>query len=52
MQFFGAIKGYVPRWEVDKAHRAAERKRREAIMRCPLCNDAGYLTFEDADGRS
>jgi hypothetical protein len=51
MQVFGAIKAYIPRWEVDAAHRAAERKRREAIMRCALCNDVGYLTFEETDGR-
>jgi hypothetical protein len=51
MQVFGAIKGYIPRWEIDATHRAAERRRREAITCCPLCNDVGYLTFEDANGR-
>jgi hypothetical protein len=51
MQVFGAIKGFIPRWEVDAAHRAVERKRREAIRQCALCNDSGYLTFEEADGR-
>jgi hypothetical protein len=51
MQVFGAIKGYIPRWEIDATHRAAERKRREAITQCQLCDNVGYLTFEDADGR-
>jgi hypothetical protein len=51
MQFITAIKGYVPRWEMDAAHRATERKRREAIMRCPLCDDVGYVIFEDAEAR-
>lgn len=51
MQVFGAIKGYIPRWQVDAEHRAAERKRREAITQCPLCDSVGFLTFEDATGR-
>jgi hypothetical protein len=51
MQVFGAIKAYIPPWEVDAAHRAAERKRRDAITRCTLCNSVGYLTFEETDGR-
>jgi hypothetical protein len=50
MQVFGAIKGFVARWEIDKAHHAALRERRGEIARCALCNDAGYLSFEDADG--
>ena len=51
MQVFGAIKGCIPRWEVDAEHRATERKRRLAITQCPLCNNVGFITFEDADGR-
>ena len=51
MQFLTAIKGYIPRWQVDSTHRAAERRRREEVTRCPLCDSAGYLTFEAADGR-
>ena len=51
MQFLMAIKGYVPRWEIDKEHRGLVRQRRQAIAGCPFCNDIGYLTFEDDDGK-
>jgi hypothetical protein len=51
MQLVMAVKGYIPRWEVDKEHRSQERKRRQAIAGCPFCNDMGYLTFEETDGR-
>ena len=51
MRLFVAIKPYVARWEADKAHREALDRRRADVVRCPLCNEVGYVTFEDADGR-
>jgi hypothetical protein len=50
IQVFGAIRGFIARWEIDKAHHAEQRARRGEIAKCHLCNEAGYLGFEDADG--
>jgi hypothetical protein len=51
MQFLVAIKAYLGRWEVDKNHRAAAQRRRDQAAACPLCDAAGYVTFEDGAGR-
>ncbi len=51
MQLFNAIKGYVGRWEIDKEHRVATRKRRGLVAACPLCDASGYVTFEDSVGK-
>jgi hypothetical protein len=51
MQFFQAIRSYVPRWKHDKVHRAQEQLRRTEVARCLLCNQAGLVAFETNDGR-
>ena len=44
---FGAIKGYVAKWEADKERAEHRRLRQERVKTCPYCNHLGMLELRE-----
>lgn len=44
---FGAIKGYVAKWEADKERTEHRRLRQERVKACPYCNPLGILELRE-----
>ena len=50
MQWFGAVLGYLPRWDAERSTIKAREERQAAIRACPLCDASGYIQFKSATG--
>ena len=47
---FGAIKGYVAKWEADKERAEHRALVRERVKACPYCNHLGILELRERGG--
>jgi len=50
MQHFGAVLGYLPRWEGERSTVKAREERRAATTACPLCDGGGYIQLKSTTG--
>jgi hypothetical protein len=50
MQWFGAVLGYLPRWEAERSTIKARNEHRAASSACPHCDSSGYFHVKDKTG--
>jgi hypothetical protein len=50
MRWFGAVLGYLPRWQGERSTIKARDERHAAIKACPHCDSGGYIQLKSTTG--